>query len=147
MPLSTISYSLSTSSGLANIDLPMQTLDEESMENLKGKIRQVNSKLKKKREFHMAILANYEDETMQNMEETRYMMHLFQYIQKIQQCETLCETLNSQMGCCMSRCTGSSATNVSAALPNILYCFRSYLFNGFLMMLILLALKEDLPVQ
>ena len=38
--------------------------DEESREKLKGKMKQIKSKFRKmKREFHRAILANYEDET------------------------------------------------------------------------------------
>ena len=40
-------------------------------------MRQLESKLKKEREFCRGILANFEDETVQNMEETRYRMHLY----------------------------------------------------------------------
>ena len=76
-PLSITSHSLSTSSGLASIDLTQEMLDEESREKLKGKMRQLERKLNKEREFHRAILTNYEDETVQNMEETRYRMHLY----------------------------------------------------------------------
>ena len=35
------------------------------------------------REFHSAMLSNYEDETVLDMVETRYRMHLYQYKQKI----------------------------------------------------------------
>ena len=35
------------------------------------------------------MLANYDDETVQNKEETRYRMHLYWYEQKIRQCEVL----------------------------------------------------------
>ena len=35
------------------------------------------------------MLANYKDETMQHMKETRYRMHLYWFKQKIQQCEIL----------------------------------------------------------
>ena len=52
-------------------------------------MKQLKSKLKKEREFHRAILANYEDETVWDMEETRYRMHLFWYKQKIWQCTIL----------------------------------------------------------
>ena len=55
---------MSTSSGLANIDLSQEMLDEESREKHRGKIRQLQSKLKKEREFNRAILANYMDETV-----------------------------------------------------------------------------------
>ena len=70
-PLSITSYSSSTSSRFTNID-PTQTMLDENRKKLKGTIRQVRNKLKKEREFHRAILANYEDETMQNIEETRF---------------------------------------------------------------------------
>ena len=63
-PLNITSCSLSTSGGLVSIDLVQETLDEESREKLKGKMRQPESELKKEREFHMTILANYEDETV-----------------------------------------------------------------------------------
>ena len=72
------SRSLSTGSGLASIDLTQEMLDEDSKEKLKGKMKQLR-----------AILAYYEDETMWDMEETRYRMHLYQYKQKIWQCEIL----------------------------------------------------------
>ena len=88
-PLGITSCSLSTSSGMANIDLTQEILDEKSREKLKGKIGQIENKLKKERELHRAMLANYKNETMQDMEETRYRMHLYQYKQKIQQCEIL----------------------------------------------------------
>ena len=87
-PLSITSHSSRMSSGLANINLTQEMLDEESREKLKGKMRQLKSKLKKEREFHRAMLANYEDE-MWDMEETRYRMHLYQYKEKICQCESL----------------------------------------------------------
>ena len=35
------------------------------------------------------MLANYEDETVWDMEETRYRMHLYWYKQKIHQCKIL----------------------------------------------------------
>ena len=54
-----------------------------------SKVRWLQSTLKKEREFHRGILANYEDETVQNMEETRYRMHPSRYKQKIRQCEIL----------------------------------------------------------
>ena len=86
------SHSSSTSSHLAYIDLTQEMLHEESKEKLKGKIRLIEDKLKE-REFHRAILANYKDETMQNMEETMYRMYLYQYNQKTQQYEiTLAHT-------------------------------------------------------
>ena len=82
-------YSLSTSSGLASIDLIQEVLDEESREEIKGKMKQLESKLKKEREFNQAMLANYADETVWDMEETRYRMVLYQYKQKIWQCKIL----------------------------------------------------------
>ena len=88
-PLSFTSHSSSTSSWLASIDLTQEMLDEESREKLKGKMKQLKSKLKKGREFHMAILASYEEETVLDMEEIRYGMHLYGYKQKIWQCEIL----------------------------------------------------------
>ena len=83
-PLSITSCSSNISSRLASIDL---MLDEESREKLKIKMKQLESKLKKEREFHRAILDNYEDETVWDMEETRYGMHLYWYKWKIQQCK------------------------------------------------------------
>ena len=56
---------------------------------LKGKISLLKSMLKKERQFHRAILANYEDEIVRNMEETRYRMHLCPYKQKIWEYEIL----------------------------------------------------------
>ena len=73
-PLSITSHSSNTSSGLANIDLTQEMLDKESRGKLKGKIRQIENKLKKEREFLRAILANYKDETMLRKEKTRYRM-------------------------------------------------------------------------
>ena len=75
--------------GLTIIDLTQETLDAESREKLKGKLKLLESKLKKEKEFHRTILANYEDEAVQDMEETRYRMHLKQYKQKIWQCKIL----------------------------------------------------------
>ena len=83
-PLSITSCSLSMNSGLASIDLSQEMLDKESRGKLKGKIKWLGSKLKREREFHSAILGNYEEETVQDMEETRYRMHLYWYKQKIQ---------------------------------------------------------------
>ena len=62
--LSITSHSSSTSSGLANIGLTQEMLDEECRDKLKGKISQIKNKLKKERKFYRAILANYKDETM-----------------------------------------------------------------------------------
>ena len=81
------SHLSSASSGLANIDLALEMMDEKSREKFKGKIMWIENKLKKEREFHRAISANYKDKTMQNMVEIRYRMHLYWYEQKIQQCE------------------------------------------------------------
>ena len=67
-PFSITSCSLRTSSGLASTDLTKETLDEDSREKPKGKMKQLKSKLKKEREFYMAILANYEDETVWDMD-------------------------------------------------------------------------------
>ena len=61
-PLNITSCSSTMSSGLASIDFTQENFDEESREKLKGKMRQLEIKLKKEREFHRAILANYEDE-------------------------------------------------------------------------------------
>ena len=88
-PLSITSCSSSASSGLANIDLTKEMLDEASKEKLTGKIMGIKDKLKKKRKFHGTILANYKDETIQNIEEIRYRMHLYWYKPKIWQCEIL----------------------------------------------------------
>ena len=71
------------SSGLASIDLTQEMLDEKSREKLKGKIKQLESKLKKEREYHRAKLDNYEDDTVWDMEGTRFRMHLYWYKQKI----------------------------------------------------------------
>ena len=68
--LSITSCSSGMSSGLTNIDLTKETSDVES-----------------KREFQWAILANYENKAMHNMGKARYRMHLYQYAQKIWQCE------------------------------------------------------------
>ena len=76
--LSITFYLSSTGSGLTSIDLIQETLDEENREKLKGKLKCLESKLKKEREFHRTILANYEDKAVQDMEETRYRMHLYQ---------------------------------------------------------------------
>ena len=62
--LSITPHSSSTSSGLASIDLTQEMLDQESREKFKGKIWQIENKLKKEREFHRATLANFEDETI-----------------------------------------------------------------------------------
>ena len=62
--LSITSHSSNTSGGVANIDLTQEMLDEENKEKLKGKIIQIEGKLKRGREFHSAMLANYKDETM-----------------------------------------------------------------------------------
>ena len=37
----------------------------------------------------MAMWANYKDETMLNMKETRYRMHIYWYKERILQCEIL----------------------------------------------------------
>ena len=42
-----------------------------------GKIKSLKSKLKREREFHSSMLHNYEHETVWDMEETRYRMHLY----------------------------------------------------------------------
>ena len=78
-PLSIASCSSNMISGLASTDPTHEMLDEDSQEELKGKIKQLESKLKSKREFHSAMLGNYEDETVWDMEETRYRMHLYWY--------------------------------------------------------------------
>ena len=83
-PLNITSHSSSMSSGLASIDLTQEMLDEDSREKLKGKIKQIESKLKRKGEFHSAMLGNCEDEIVWDMEETRYRMCLYWYKQKIQ---------------------------------------------------------------
>ena len=88
-PLHITSCSSSTSIGLASINLTQKTLDKESKENLKGKINYLESKLKREREVHSAMLGTYDDETAQDMEETRYRMYLCWYKQKIQQCKIL----------------------------------------------------------
>ena len=88
-PLSITSHSSSTSSRLAKIYLTQEMLEEQNREKLKVKVRQPKNRLKKEREFYRAMLANYEDETIQNMEETRYRMHLYQYKEKIWWCEIL----------------------------------------------------------
>ena len=85
--LSITSCSLNMSSGLASNDLIQETLDE--YEKLKGKIKLLESKLKKEREFHSTMYGNYVDETVWDMVETKYRMHLYQYKQKIWQCKIL----------------------------------------------------------
>ena len=62
--LSITSQSSNTCSGLASIDLTQKTLDEESREKLKGKMKQLKNKLNKEKEFHSAMLVFYEDETV-----------------------------------------------------------------------------------
>ena len=57
------------SSGLTSVDLTQEALDEESREKLRGNIKQLESKLKREREFHSTILGNYEDETVWDTEE------------------------------------------------------------------------------
>ena len=64
IPLSITSCSSSKSSGLASIDLTQEILDEESREHLKGKLKWLESKLKKERKFHRTILVNYENEAL-----------------------------------------------------------------------------------
>ena len=63
-------------------------------------------------EFHRAILDNYEDETVWDMDETRYRMHLYQYKQKIRQCEILLAH------------TGS-IQNLKAIPPSLTHSFQS----------------------
>ena len=74
---------------LASIDLTHEMPDEKSRKKLKGKIKWLESKLKKEREFHRTILDNYEDEAVWDIEGSRYRMHLYQYKQKICQCKIL----------------------------------------------------------
>ena len=65
-------------------------------ENFKGKMRQLESTLKKERGVHRAMLATCEDETVWDMEETRYRTYLYQFKQKVQHGEILAHTRSIQ---------------------------------------------------
>ena len=95
LEMNIISWSSSTGSRLANIDFSQELLNEESKEKLKGKIRQIENKLNRERGFHRTIFANYKNEIMQNVKETRYRMHLYWYKERIQQCEILLAHMGS----------------------------------------------------
>ena len=62
-------------------------LDEESRGKLKCKMKHLKSKLRKEREFHRAMLTNYEDETVWDMKENMYRMLLYQNKPQIWQCK------------------------------------------------------------
>ena len=52
-------------------------LCKENRQEIEGKKQKIkNKKIKKEREHHLAILETYKDDSLRNMEETYYWMHL-----------------------------------------------------------------------
>ena len=88
-PFNVVSYFSSGSCGIARGDLTHEMLGEGSRNSILGKEQKLKNKLEKEREHHLSILESYLNETLRNIEETCYRMHLYWFQKKIKQYEIL----------------------------------------------------------